>query len=146
MRYIIENHSFRCFNLGSLFFLRNITNFLEDNVLKFSKKHKLLTKKFFILIDKKNRYIIIPTQIFTHIEAISDQIVHCGNTIHGNLINNNSYTGKKLYENNIAYGDSILFNIIIKVTRNNDAICEISYSCQNTNENFKVEFDLFNFI
>ena len=149
MKYIIENHSFKCFNLGYFFFLKNINNLLEDNVLRFSKKHKLITKKFFIIIDQKNKYIIVPTQIFNHLEAIYDQIVHCGNTIHGNLINSNNstiYKGKRLYENNIAYGDSLLFNTIIKVTENNEPLCELSYLCQKTNEVFKVEFDLFNFI
>ena len=149
--YIIENICFRKNGLGTLIFHSDSGEIHSSKVTyQFSLANNLLTNKYFEVRTTYDKDILLPLEVFYHLELISNQLVHCGKQIKEICRNNpqflNTNIGKSLYLDTIEYSSKVYFYTEIKVDNNLIPICELTLRSKITPDKISVQFELEKFI
>ena len=148
--YIIENVCFSKNELGTLIFHSNSGEIHCSKVTyQFTLANNLLSNKYFEIRTLCDTDMLLPLEVFYHLELIGNQIIYCGQLIKKisrnspKLLHNNR---KSLYLDTIEYCNKVYFYTEIKVDFNCIPICELTLKSKITQDKISVQFELVKFI
>ena len=147
--YIIENTAFKKLGLGTLrFHYQSGEIHATKKTYEFAMEHGFDTK-YFEIRDNNDNDILLPWMVYSHMEAVSDQIIHCGKTISKSLNSSETLPNlgtETIYMDIIEYGAKCYFGTEIKF-ENKRPVCVLSFkSKQNLSNRISVSFGLDKFV